>query len=98
MSKLKGLRINVRGNSFAISIKTISEAIRNGFFRIGKLILKSEFVGLELKILEALLILAHCFFILDCIGCQATAKNRTPYAKIKPKAEPIIKVLKKVFR
>ncbi len=53
VSKLKGLRIKVRGNSFATSIKTINAAIKSGFLKIGKLILKSEVVELALKTLEA---------------------------------------------
>ena len=76
-TKYEGIRIKVRGNSFEMSIKTINEVSIKGFFKIGKLISKTVLIGFAFKILDAWLILVHCFSILECIGCHATAKKRT---------------------
>ena len=95
VSKLKGLSIKVRGSSFEISINTIKEVSNKGFFKMGKLIFNEDFKGVPFKFLDAWLILVHCFFILDLMGCQATAKKRTRYAKTRPKIDPIITILEK---
>ena len=90
VSKLKGRSINVSGNSFIVSTKTNSPAVTNALRNSGILILVNDCIAVTPSDLDALLICSQWRSIPESIGCQATAKNLTIYAKTSIERDPVI--------